>query len=41
MPTATPARPLWRRLAWMLAIWALSVAAVGVVSVIIRFWLKP
>lgn len=33
--------PLWRRLAWMVAIWSLSVAAVGVVSVIIHFWLKP
>jgi hypothetical protein len=32
--------PLWRRLAWMVAIWSLSVVVVGLVSVIIRFWLK-
>ena len=39
---AEPSRPppLWRRLAWMAAIWTLSVAAVGVVSLILRFWLK-
>ena len=33
--------PLWKRLAWLVAIWSLSVAAVGVVSAIIHFWLKP
>lgn len=32
--------PLWRRLAWMVAIWAISVAALGVVAMLIRFWLR-
>lgn len=30
------AGPLWRRLAWMVAIWAASVAALGVVAMAIR-----
>ena len=33
--------PLWQRLAWMAAIWAGSVAALGMVGVLIRWWLKP
>jgi hypothetical protein len=33
--------PLWKRLAWLIGIWALSVAAVGVVSLLLRLWLKP
>ena len=40
MPTAPASGPLWQRLAWMVAIWGLSVAALGVVSLLIRFWLK-
>jgi hypothetical protein len=32
--------PLWKRLAWMIAIWAASVAALGVVAGLIRFFLK-
>ena len=35
-----PARPLWRKLGWFLGIWAASVAVLGVVSLIIRYWLK-
>lgn len=31
--------PLWRRLAWMVAIWAASVLALGIVATIIRKWL--
>jgi len=31
--------PLWKRLAWMAAIWAASVALLGVVALVIRFWL--
>ena len=38
--TARPA-PLWRRLAWLVAIWALSVAALGVVAWAIRTMLRP
>jgi hypothetical protein len=34
------ATPLWRRLAWMAAIWAISVAALGVVAMVIKAWLK-
>jgi len=33
--------PLWKRLAWMIAIWAASVLALGVVSLLLRLWLKP
>jgi hypothetical protein len=32
--------PFWKRLAWMIAIWTASVAAVLVVSLLIRIWLK-
>ena len=31
---------LGRRLGWMALIWAMSVAALGVVSLIIRWWIK-
>ncbi|MGH6614551.1 DUF2474 family protein [Sphingomonas sp.] len=34
------ADPLWKRLAWMAAIWAASVAALGVVAMLIRWWLR-
>jgi hypothetical protein len=33
--------PWWKRLAWMAAIWAASVALLGLVSLALRFWLKP
>jgi hypothetical protein len=33
--------PLWRRLAWLIAIWSASVAALGAVSLLLRLWLKP
>ena len=32
--------PLWKRLAWMAAIWAMSVVALGVVAMILRWWLR-
>ena len=34
------AKPLWQRLAWMVAIWLGSVAALGAVAMVIRFWLS-
>jgi len=33
--------PLWKRLGWMVLIWAGSVLALGAVSLILRYWLKP
>lgn len=33
--------PLWKRIAWMVAIWAASVAVLGVVAGVIRLVLKP
>ncbi|MEW9856098.1 DUF2474 domain-containing protein [Novosphingobium sp. M1R2S20] len=32
--------PLWKRLAWLLAIWCASVAVLSVVAWVIRIWLK-
>ncbi|WP_292615060.1 DUF2474 domain-containing protein [Nitrobacter sp. 62-13] len=34
------ALPLWKRLAWMGAIWIASVFALGVVTAVIRLFLK-
>jgi hypothetical protein len=34
------ARPLWKRIAWMILIWSASVALLGAVSLILRLWLK-
>jgi hypothetical protein len=32
--------PLMKRLGWMALIWAMSVSLLGVVSLLIRWWLK-
>ena len=32
--------PLTKRLAWMALIWVVSVVSLGIVSLIIRWWLK-
>ncbi|HEX6638481.1 MAG TPA: DUF2474 domain-containing protein [Steroidobacteraceae bacterium] len=32
--------PLAKRIAWMALIWAASVASLGVVSLLLRWWLK-
>lgn len=32
-------QPLWRRLAWMVALWLGGVGAVGLVAAVIRHWL--
>jgi hypothetical protein len=32
--------PLVRRLGWMALIWAVSIAALGLVSLLLRWWLK-
>jgi hypothetical protein len=36
-----PPAPLWKRLAWLVLIWSGSVLALGLVSFILRLWLKP
>lgn len=33
-------KPLWQRLGWMALIWAGSVLALGIVGLIIRYWLN-
>jgi len=35
-----PRLPVWKQLAWMVAIWAASVATLGVVAGILRLWLR-
>ncbi|CAN7690374.1 DUF2474 domain-containing protein [Rhizobium rhizogenes] len=35
----SPVSPLWKRLAWMVAIWVASVAALGLVAGVIRLCL--
>jgi hypothetical protein len=32
-------RPLWQRLAWLVAIWLASVTVLGLVAMTIRWWL--
>lgn len=32
--------PLWKRIAWMVAIWIGSVATLGLVASIVRYWLR-
>ena len=34
------ASPLWKRLAWMAAIWTASVLALGIVAMLLRWWLN-
>jgi hypothetical protein len=36
----THAQPLWKRIAWMIGIWAASVLVLGLVSGVIRFFVK-
>jgi hypothetical protein len=37
--SADAPRPLWRRLAWFVAIWAASVAALGTIAWFLRLWI--
>ncbi|MCJ2048244.1 DUF2474 family protein [Methylobacterium sp. J-070] len=39
MALATPL-PLWKRLAWFVAIWVASVVGLGCVATLLRFWLS-
>lgn len=32
-------RPLWQRLAWLVAIWVASVAVLGAVAWVLRLWI--
>ena len=40
LPLTGMESPLWKRLAWMAAIWCASVAALGLVTLVIKFWLS-
>lgn len=31
----------WKRLGWMIAIWLMSVAALGCLSLLLKWWLAP
>lgn len=33
--------PLWKRLAWFIALWIGGVAVVGSVAYLLRWWLHP
>jgi phage shock protein PspC (stress-responsive transcriptional regulator) len=33
--------PLWKRLAWFVALWAAGVAVVGTTAYLIRWWIHP
>lgn len=33
-------QPLWKRLGWMVVLWVAGVAVVGVVAMVLRFWLS-
>ncbi len=39
MPDPLP--PLWKRIAWFVAIWAMSVACLTIVAYGLRLWLSP
>jgi hypothetical protein len=41
MRAPSTAAPLWKRVSWLLLIWTASVAALGAVSLVLRWWLKP
>jgi len=32
--------PLWKRLAWLASIWLASVTLLGLVAMLIRYWLN-
>jgi len=34
------ARETLRRLGWFIGIWAMSIAALGLLSLVLRFWLR-
>jgi len=38
-PDDADCQPLWKRLAWMALFWSLGLGAVGLVAVVIRYWL--
>ena len=32
--------PLWKRLAWFVALWGASIVGLGFVATVLRLWLK-
>ncbi len=36
---ARPDRPVWKKLAWFVAIWCASLLAIGIVAYILRLWI--
>jgi hypothetical protein len=39
MPAPTTERPLGRRLLWFAGLWLAGVASVGLVSLVLHFWI--
>ncbi len=41
MPPPATRRPLGRRLLWFVGLWLAGVGSVGLVSLVLHFWIAP
>jgi hypothetical protein len=41
MPAPPPQRPLGQRLFWFAGLWLAGVGSVGLVSLVLHFWIAP